>query len=162
MQQIWRKGLWFTGGVVSLIVSLTGAALAQTPPASTYPQQNPPASTYQPGFWQPIARVDPHGPISVTLVNQTQAPLKYNFLDGRGEQNLPVGGSIQIKQISLPANIAIYEPSSSSQAIGGKNGSGLKFETSATNNAINVTVVSAPNGDAHVLDINKTGAIYVY
>jgi hypothetical protein len=151
MQQIWRKGLWLTGGV-SLIVSLTGAALAQTPPATTY----------QPGYWQPVARVNPQSPISVTLLNQTQSPLKYNFLDGRGEQNLPVGGSIQIKQISLPANIAIYEPLSSSQAMGGKNGSGLRYEVSTNSNAINVTIQSAPNADAHVLDIAKTGAIYIY
>ncbi|MBV8885917.1 MAG: hypothetical protein JO235_18245 [Chroococcidiopsidaceae cyanobacterium CP_BM_RX_35] len=150
MQWIWRKGLWFAGGV-SLIISWAGVTLAQ----------NPPASTYQPGFWQPIARVDPHSPASVTLVNQTQFPLKYNFLDGRGEQNLPVGGSIQIKQVEKPANIAIYQPSSP-QAVGGRNGSGLKYEVSATNNTINVNIQSAANADAHVLNIAKTGAIFVY
>lgn len=148
-RRIWRKGLWLMGGV-SLVASLTGSVLAQ----------NPPAITYQPGYWQPIARVNPGSPISVTLVNQTQSPLKYNFLDGRGEQNLPVGGSIPIKQVSLPANIAIYDPSP--QAAGSRNGSGLRYEASATGNAVNVTVMSAPNADAHVLNIAKTGAIYVY
>ena len=148
-RQIRKKGLWLMGGV-SLMVSLTGSVLAQ----------NPPAATYQPGYWQPIARVNPASPISVTLVNQTQSPLKYNFLDGRGEQNLPVGGSVPIKQVTLPANIAIYDPSPQ-QGIGGRNGSGLRYEVSANNNAVNVTVISAPNADAHVLDIAKTGAIYI-
>jgi hypothetical protein len=138
-------------GGVSLIVSLTGSVLAQ----------NPPATTYQPGYWQPIARVNPGSPISVTLVNQTQSPLRYNFLDGRGDQNIPVGGSIQVKQVSPPANIAVYEPSSP-QAIGGRNGSGLRLEASATNNTVNVTVMAAPNADSHVLYIAKTGAIYTY
>ena len=65
------------------IVKLTGFALVigLTVPALA---QNPPARTYQPGYWQPIARVNSKSPVTVTLVNQTKFPLSYSFLDERG------------------------------------------------------------------------------
>ncbi len=42
------------------------------------------------------------------LNNETGSLLKYNYLDDRGEESLPVGASKQLNNVSLPANIAIY------------------------------------------------------
>lgn len=146
-RQVWSKFVWLTG--VSLLVSLTAPVLAQ----------NPPAKTYQPGYWQPIARVNPKSPITVTLINQTGKPLRYNYLDGLGENNLPVGANTQLKNVPLPSNIAIYDPSS--QAASTESG-GLTYQTSATNNAIQVIVLPTQSAGYQVVNISKSGAIYVY
>lgn len=120
--------------------------------------QNSPASTYQPGYWQPLARVNPSSPFTVTLLNQTGKPLEYNYLDGRGENNLAVGASAQLKNISLPANIAVYDPSPKAA----DTGSHLDYQVSVTNNAVNVSIVPVAGDGFHVVNINKTGAIYRY
>lgn len=148
-RQTWRNFLWLAG--VALVVSLIVPVQAQ----------NPPAQTYEPGYWQPIARVNPNNPVTVTLVNQTKSPLQYNFLDGRGEKDLPVEASTELKIVALPVNIAIYDPSP--QAATGKAG-GLRYETSVTKNAVKVLVlpVEDPAAGSQVLNIAKTGAIYVY
>lgn len=157
-RQAWGKFLGVTG---SLVLSSTVPVLAQTPPASTTPPASatPPASTYKPGYWQPVARVNPHSPITLTLMNQTNSPLAYNFLDGHGETTLPVGVSIQIKNISLPNNIAIYN--ASPKAAAGRDG-GLKYETSVTKNDINVIILPVTTSGFHVINISKGGGIYVY
>lgn len=146
-QQLWKKLLWLTG--VSLVVSSTVPVLAQ----------NPPARTYQPGYWQPIARVNSKIPVTVTLINRTDSPLKYSFLDGRQETDLPVGATKQINNFSLPANIAIYD--SSPKTAAGKGG-GLNYETSVTKNNVTVTVVPVETEGFQVLNINRMGAIYRY
>lgn len=143
----WRTFLWLTG--VLLFVSLTVPVSAQ----------NPAARTYQPGYWQPISRVNPNSPITVTLVNQTDSPLKYSFLDERTEKNLAVGASAQLKNVSLPINIAIYDPSP--QSASGEV-SGLKYETSVTKNAVRVLILPTETSGLQVLNIAKTGAIYAY
>jgi len=145
--QKWSKVLLAAG--VLLIGSKFLPAQAQTPPATTY----------QPGYWQPLARVNPNSPITVVLVNQTQIPLKYNFLDEQGEKNLPVGASAQLKNVSLPDNIAIYDPST--QTTAGKS-EGLKYQPSVTNNVVTVTILPVANSGFHVLEISRTGAIYRY
>ena len=145
-RQIWGKLLWLTG---ALFLSLTVPALAD----------DPPATTYQPGYWQPIARVNPNSPVTVTLVNQTGSPLKYNFLDGRAENNLPIGASTQLKNVSLPGNIAIYDPSQ--QAAAGTD-RGLKYETSVNKNDVKVIILPVEDSGFQVINLSKTGAIYVY
>lgn len=148
-QHVWRKLLCLTG--VSLFASLTVPVLAQN--------QNPPASTYQPGYWQPIARVNPNSPVTVILVNKTDSPLKYNLLDGRNEKDLAVGVDTQLKNVALPVNIAVYDPSP--QAGAGQD-AGLKYETSVKNNVLNVTIMPAETSNSRVLNIAKSGAIYLY
>lgn len=146
--QAWKKILPIAG--VTLIVSLTLPVLAQN---------NPPASTYQPGYWQPIARVNPNSPLVITLVNQTKSPLKYNFLDDKGEKDLPVGVTTSIKVASLPVNLAIYDPSP--QAASGK-GSNLRYETVVNKNDVQVVILPTKDNGFSVLNIAKTGAIYAY
>lgn len=146
-RQVWSKFVGLTA--VSLLVSLTIPVLAQ----------DPPATTYQSGYWQPIARVNPKSPIIVTLVNQTGKPLKYNYLDGTGESNLPVGANTQLKNVPLPSNIAIYDPSP--QAASARSG-GLTYQTSTTSNNIKVIVLPTQSAGYQVINISKSGAIYVY
>lgn len=142
-----KKILVLTG--VAFVVSVTVPAVAQTYSASTY----------QPGDWQPIARVNPQKPITITLINQTQAPLKYNFLDEQGERYLAEGGSRQIKVASLPANITIYDGSTPSSS---ENDARYNYKTSVTRNSIRLTVVPTKSFGFNVFNIDKTGAIYPY
>ena len=137
----------FTG--FALVIGLTVPALAQ----------NPPARTYQPGYWQPIARVNSKSPVTVTLINQTKFPLAYSFLDERGEKKLAVGASAQMEITTLPVNIAIYD--NSPQASAGKD-TRLKYETSVIKNSVKVTIVPTPSEGFNVLNISKTGAVYAY
>lgn len=121
--------------------------------------QTPPARTYQPGYWQPIARINPKNAVIVTLVNQTKFPLKYNFLDERGEKNLAVGASTQLKIASLPVNIAIYDGSSHASA---GDDTRLSYQTSVTKNAVKLLIVPTTEDGLNVFNIAKTGAIYAY
>ncbi|MBW4665665.1 MAG: hypothetical protein KME01_15965 [Chroococcus sp. CMT-3BRIN-NPC107] len=50
----------FTG--VALVIGLTVPVLAQ----------NPPARTYQPGYWQPIARVNSNSPVTCYFSKQNK------------------------------------------------------------------------------------------
>lgn len=148
LRQAWEKLIWLT--IVSLCVSIAVPVFAQ----------NSPARTYQPGYWQPVARVNPGGPVNVMLINQTKSPLKYNFLDDRGEKDLPVGGNAKEKISFLPVNIAIYDPSPQAAA---SLASGLKYETAVDkqNNDLTVKVIPVENNSMNVVNIAKTGAIYV-
>lgn len=142
-----KQFLGITG--VALVLGVTIPVVAQTPPASTY----------KPGYWQPIARVNPKNPVTVTLINQTKFPLKYNFLDEKGEKTLAVGASTQLKVASLPINIAIYD--ASPQASAGDD-TKLGYKTAVTKNVVSVTVVPTTGDGFNVFNIAKTGAIYAY
>lgn len=148
MQIVSLKQLIRFAGVV-LVASLTVPALAQ----------NPPARTYQPGYWQPSARVNSNLPVTVTLVNQTKFPLTYNLLDERGEKRLAVGASAQMRIAALPVNIAIYD--ASSQASAGDD-TRLRYETSVAKNSMKVNIVPSTTEGFNVLNIAKTGAVYAY
>jgi hypothetical protein len=169
MKQLTKMQLWLVAGV-PIVVGLTVPALAQNPPTpklptpknpptQKLPTQNPPARTYQPGYWQPIARVNPKQAVTVVLLNETKMPLKYNFLDGRADNDLPVGGNAKLNNIALPVNIAIYNPSQ--EAAAGKAG-GLRYETSAKGNTIEVRVQPVEVGGYRVLNVSKGGGVYAY
>jgi hypothetical protein len=158
MQQFTKLHLWFVAGL-PVVMGLSLPALAQKPSTQISPAQNRPARTYQPGYWQPIARIDPKQPITVVLINQTNSPLKYNFLDGRSDSDLPVEGNVELKDFSLPVNIAIYNPTP--EAAAGKGG-GLRYETSVKNNVVEVRVKPVKSGGYRVLNISRAGGIYLY
>ncbi|MFQ4145857.1 hypothetical protein [Chlorogloeopsis sp. ULAP02] len=164
MPQLNQIKIWLVGGV-TLVASLTVPVLAQKPPTpklptqQKLPTQNPPARTYNPGYWQPIARVNPKQAVTVILINETNSPLKYNFLDGRADNDLPVGGNAKLNNVTLPVNIAIYNPSQ--EAAAGKAG-GLRYETSAQDNTIEVRVRPVDAAGYRVLNISKAGGVYAY
>ncbi|MDF5719308.1 MAG: hypothetical protein PUP91_02210 [Rhizonema sp. PD37] len=153
MQQLTRRQFWLVVAV-TMTMGITVPVLAQN---ST--QQNPPASTYHPGYWQPIARINPKQPVTVVLNNQTKSSLKYNFLDGRADSDLAVGATQQLKNVSLPVNIAIYDPSAEAAT---REVDGLRYETAIANNVLTVTVMPAQSTGYHVLNIARNGGIYKY
>lgn len=147
--QAWKKLLWLT--IVSLCISIAVPIFAQ----------NSPVNAYQSNYWQPSSRVNPGGPVNVMLVNRTKSPLKYNFLDDRGEKDLPVGSIVQEKISFLPIDIAIYDPAP--QTPTSKTG-GLKYKTTVDkqNNDVTVQVLSREDSRMSAVRIAKTGAIYTF
>ena len=147
--QAWKKLLWLT--IVSLCISIAVPIFAQ----------NSPVRAYQANYWQPVSRVNPGGPVNVTIVNRTKSPLKYNFLDDRAEKDLPVGDSVREKISFLPIDIAIYDPAPQNPT---SKAGGLKYKTAVDkqNNDVTVQVLSREDSRMNVLKIAKTGAVYVY
>lgn len=143
-RQVWSK-LFYAG---LLCVSFNAPVLAQQP-----------AQTYSPGYWQPIARVNPQRPVTVTLVNQTEMPLKYNFLDDRAEADLRVGDRVDFKNVALPLNIAVYDPSP--EAAAGEE-SNLDYTVTVRNNAVTIYVQPVNDEGHRVVNVARTGAVYLY
>lgn len=121
--------------------------------------QNQPAQTYQPGYWQPIARVNPKSPVTVMLVNQTEMPLKYNFLDDRAEANLRVGDRVNFKNVTLPLNIAVYDPSPKAAAGEEVN---LDYTVTVQNNMVTIYVQPVKDEGHRVVNVARSGAVYLY
>jgi hypothetical protein len=146
--QAWKKLIWMT--IVSLCISIAVPFFAH----------NSPVKAYQPNYWQPVSRVNPGGPVNVMLVNQTKSPLKYNFLDDRGEKDLSVGGNVKEKISFLPIDIAIYDTAPQTPGSTG----GLKYKTTVDkqNNDVTVEVLFREDSKMNVVKIAKNGAVYVY
>ncbi|MCU0535798.1 MAG: hypothetical protein MUD14_18065 [Hydrococcus sp. Prado102] len=127
--------------------------------------QNPPASTYQPGFWQPKARVDLNRPVAIRLINETNMMLDYDLttnIEPSPEQISP-GNTAILKGFALPVYILINPTDTSSTP--NSSPPNLKYDVEVSqNNEILVKIRKvAPDtpGDS-TLNLNEAGAIYIY
>jgi hypothetical protein len=125
--------------------------------------QNPPAQTYQPGFWQPVARIDINRPLEVKLINKTDLILEYDLTNNQTEETpeLAAGNTASITGLKLPAYILI-DPSTSNP-----NSSRIKLQYQVSvdsNNTVNVGIVRAEEDmmGNRTLNLHETGAIYIY
>lgn len=142
---------------ISLLVTL-GLSFPVSVPART-----PPATTYQPGPWQPIARVDVKRPVRIKIVNNTDINLDYDLsanIDS-SPQRIPPGESTTLQDFTIPAYILINRSESPSS----RDVANLLFtvEVSADNIAI-VTVTKTGQGEPGytTFNLNRQGAIYIY
>lgn len=126
--------------------------------------KDPPATTYQPGFWQPAARVKVDRPIAVEIVNKTDIAIDFNSTTDQASPQVQIepGQSETVKDFALPMYLLINPaPSSDSPDFV------LKYDVEvdeATNRAI-VSVRkldSEGNPGSRALNIHETGAIYIY
>lgn len=131
--------------------------------------QTPPANTYQEGFWQPIARVEnPQFPIAVELVNKTGLTLDYGLTTDSPMEapNLLDPGETEGLVLQNPeAHISIgYVP------LDDRN-TEVNFEYNITINSsesVTFEIVRTDKPDrvgdgiGTVLNIQSTGAIYIY
>lgn len=137
---------------VASLLLVTGVALPLPLQAQT-----PPAQTYQPGPWQPIARLNPQAPITVKIVNEAQVPLQYDYSEEKlSPLDLPVGGSAEYLNGDRP--LPVYLTINSTTDVG------VKYTVSVTDNVaiVRVREVSATELPDSTLTINRTGAIYLY
>ncbi|WP_041933147.1 hypothetical protein [Gloeothece verrucosa] len=129
--------------------------------------QNPPAKTYQPGFWQPVARVEVKRPLAIQLVNETDIPLEYDFTTSYDVPPQPIQPKQTVtleEQFRLPAYLLINPSSQSSTASGGTPFN-LKFNVDVNkDNVVTVKIVKVDSNTPGntTFNIHETGAIYVY
>lgn len=113
------------------------------------------APSFQPGFWQPVARVDPHRPITVELLNRSGDVLEYGLTDPTYVvAELPVDVGVRFALTEIPTFVTMNHLFRSA----------LRYTVATTeDNVIQVLVerVDDVAGD-RTLNIDEFGAIYVY
>jgi serine/threonine-protein kinase len=117
--------------------------------------QTPPAETFQPGPWQPVARVNPRQSISIKIINRTPIPIEYILTTQTGFRRLSPGQTAQLSNFSLPAYLNI-NPTRDRTAIT------YRVSVLEKTNAVTVEVYPAGSVGLHSINIDQTGAIYVY
>ncbi|BAY28043.1 hypothetical protein NIES2100_78720 [Calothrix sp. NIES-2100] len=135
-----------------LLGSMTAASLAISLPVRAAELKV--ARTFHPGFWQPVARINPHKPLEVEVINQTNIPLQYSLTTDTAKTLLP-GNMTNISYISAPTDVLIY-PS--------RQEASLKYDVTKAGNTTIVKVrqiASDTPGDGSIA-INRNGAVYVY
>jgi serine/threonine-protein kinase len=140
---------------ISIFGIVENAQAVLTPTNELIAQQQSPASTYQPGFWQPVARVNPQESVNVNIVNQSGIAIEYSLTTGPMEtRTVANGGETQLANLAKDSYIVI-NPQSTSSA--------LKFQVTTDNNLVNVTVLpSSDFSGESTVHIHPTGAIYKY
>lgn len=149
----------------SLLISTTNFNLLSSGVnAQTPTEGNPPATTYQPGFWQPVARVNLEKPISLNIINKTGIPLDYSFTDETLTPTvLKANETTTIRSLN-PENsiyLVIYPDINAPDA----SRIALKYAVEVTeDNVINltVTIVDQISKGNRTFNLQPTGAIFVY
>ena len=131
-------------------------------PVDIVTAQNPPAKTYQPGFWQPAARVDVNLPISINLINQAGVIINYS-ITSRKTKPVPIqlDQTITLNDVEPPLYIVIYPDSNNpnSSLIY------LQYEVKVTEkNVIEVEIKTTEDGSksSRSFNLQDTGGIYIY
>ncbi len=136
-------GLGITGWVLGSVL-LISRAWAQ------------PAATFQPGPWQPVARVDPNLPITMEILNQSGELLEYGQT-GPTETvaDLPDGVGVRFTVSEIPSFITLNHLDRTALR--------YTIETDPDTNRVIVLVerINDVAGD-RTLNIDEFGAIYVY
>ncbi|VXD23483.1 conserved exported hypothetical protein [Planktothrix serta PCC 8927] len=116
--------------------------------------QGTPAQTYTPGAWQPVARINPNQPVTVTILNQTGYNLETGLTTGKTNTQIAPSGSYTINNV--PKNSHIVINSITRAAV-------LDYRIDVQDNVVNVTIKTAAGvaGD-NAINIQDTGAIYIY
>jgi hypothetical protein len=115
--------------------------------------------SFQPGFWQPVARVDPTETVRLQIINQSGASLEYGLTtDESIIAELEPGDQASLGVSSLPASLNISTVSRPPFDV-----LSLLYEVEAVDNLVTVTVGLKDDveGD-RVVDINPDGGIYIY
>ncbi|NCO74801.1 MAG: hypothetical protein GW795_04165 [Cyanobacteria bacterium] len=139
---------------------LIGANLTMIPVMAQ--TQDPPAETFQPGFWQPVARVDINKPISINIINETGFALNYALTDASLEPTvIEVDGQNILKNIQPPTYIVIYPDSK----IPNSSRMSLKYFVEVTSdNTVELRVKQIENVSLgnRTFNLQRTGAIFLY
>lgn len=141
-------------------ILLTTAVIGTSPVTIA---QNPPAQTFQPGPWQPIARVDAKRPVGVKIINQTDLLLDYDLtanINPSPKQVTP-GETTKLDSVRLPAYVLI-NPSLSTTEVAAHS---LIYSVAVDENNVITVTVTKTDSDAPgytTLNINRSGAIYAY
>jgi hypothetical protein len=124
--------------------------------------QNPPATTYQPGFWQPAARVELNRPITINLINKTGLAVNYAVTNiDPNPVLMKAEETVTLENVEPDLYIVLYPDSSNPDS----STISLKYEVKVTaDNVVNIMIKQAGEGMVGDRSINlqRTGAIYIY
>ncbi|BAQ60423.1 hypothetical protein GM3708_829 [Geminocystis sp. NIES-3708] len=124
--------------------------------------QNPPAETFQPGFWQPIARVDITKPITLKIINDSGISLDYALTDSTLEpSSIPIDATETLKNFQPPSYIVIYPDIKNPDA----SRINLKYSVNVTSDntiELRVTQIDSISQGNRTFNLQKTGAIFVF
>jgi len=127
------------------------------------PAQNPPATTFQPGPWQPVARVNMSRPVEIKIINQTDIDLNYDLsanIDS-SPQLLSPGTETTLRGFVIPAYILINRANAAADPY---SSSLIYAEEVNDDNLVTITVTKVPGSTPGytTFNINQQGAIYIY
>lgn len=123
---------------------------------------DPPATTYQPGFWQPVARVDLNRPITINLINETDLVVDYAVTNIKMEPiAIPAQEMVTLDNIKPSIYIVVYPDSSDPDT----STIYLKYKVQVTDeNIVEVKIITTEEGSQsnRSFNLQDTGAIYLY
>ncbi|MCU0536833.1 MAG: protein kinase [Hydrococcus sp. Prado102] len=124
--------------------------------------KNPPAQTYQPGFWQPVARINPKHPFKIKLVNQTNTAIEYALTTNEfAPRQLSSKESAVLTYIPLDGYLLINSTQSSQSA---EVPTSLQFEVTVSGNVATVSIRQERSDRPadSTINVNQSGAIYIF
>ncbi len=147
----------------SLIVSslLIATASLNVFPCMTATAQDPPANKYKEGFWQPVARLNSKSPITILIINKAGFSIDYGITDAKVKQPLiRPKQQVTLRSLQYPLQLVIYPDYN----IAGSANYFLQYAVKLRDRVVEVTVEEADNAnESHrALDIQETGAVYLY
>jgi serine/threonine protein kinase len=125
-------------------------------------QKNPPAQTYQPGFWQPAARINPKHPFKIKLVNQTNTAIEYALTTNEfAPRQLSSKESAVLTYIPLDGYLLINSIQSS---LNTEVPTSLQFEVTVSGNIATVSIRQERSDRPadSTINVNQSGAIYIF
>jgi serine/threonine protein kinase len=125
-------------------------------------QKNPPAQTYQPGFWQPAARINPKHPFKIKLVNQTNTAIEYALTTNEfAPRQLRAKESAVLTYIPLDGYLLINSIQSSPNA---EVPTSLQFEVTVSGNVATVSIRQERSDRPadSTINVHQSGAIYIF
>jgi hypothetical protein len=127
--------------------------------------QNPPASTYNPGFWQPRARIELNRPTAIRLINETDVTLEYDLTTNikPSPQQISPGKTAVLKGFPIPAYILINATNSGTNP--GSSQFNLKYDVQVSQDneiLVKIRKVDRDTPGDTTINLHETGAIYIY
>lgn len=123
--------------------------------------QNPPSTTHKDGFWQPVARLGNKSPITINLINKAGFVIDYGITGVKMEQRkIRPKQQANLRNLQYPLQLVIYPDYN----IAGSANYFLQYAVKTKGQVVEVTIEEADNAnESHrALDIQETGAIYLY
>ncbi len=139
----------------SLVTVLGTIAPAQAKPVTDIPTPTERMAQEDAKFWVPVARLSTEKPQRITVINKTGVLLEYLITTHTDFRVLEPGKSATLSNIETPLFLNI-NPQESNYSV--------KYTVAVDKktNTLNVTV-SLTNGEENrTLNVNETGAVYLY
>lgn len=144
----------------ALTIGLIGTSWGSIAPAQAKPVTDIPTMTERMvendgQFWVPVARLRTDKPQRITVQNKTNIPLEYLITTHTDFRVLEPGKSATLSNIETPLFLNINPQDSNNRVM-------YAAVVDKKTNTLNVTV-TLTNGDEHrTLNVNETGAVYLY